>query len=277
MRVAQHKILSRVLDKIEIPDYIHAFEKDKSIPEMARQHVGKHVVVSVDIKDFFTSIHEGRLNTLFQGLGLGEKPAKTLSEICTYKYFVPQGALTSPKISNLVTSKTFGPIVKEYCDARNLTLTIYADDITISSSSHFDVNGLLVFLKQTLESFGFKINSKKTKVYTRKTRQFVCGVVVNEKTNLLRKDRKKLRAIVHNVTKNGIIPEAAKSGKDPGEFISYLKGKLGWFKQLNLIQGTILIEKLDDYLKENPLNLNSNPSVIIPQEGSESTLSECPF
>jgi hypothetical protein len=99
---------------------------------MAQCHVGKAMIVSIDLEDFFTSIKQYQLNELFQHLGFGEKAARTLSELCTYDSFVPQGALTSPKLSNIMTALTFGPMVKEYCDRAGFTLTIYADDITIS-------------------------------------------------------------------------------------------------------------------------------------------------
>ncbi len=137
MRVVQYKILKGILEKVDIPNYIYAFEKGKNIPEMAEIHVGKKVVISVDLKDFFTSIKQYHLLQMFQHLGFGVNPATTLSELCTYKAFVPQGALTSPKLSNLFTSLTFGPLLKEYCDRKGYILSIYADDITISRNTDF--------------------------------------------------------------------------------------------------------------------------------------------
>jgi RNA-directed DNA polymerase len=250
MRVVQYKILTQILEKMPIPDYVHAFEKGKNIPDMAAMHVGKKVVVSLDLKDFFKSIKQTHLLQIYQHLGFGEGAARTLSELCTYKAFVPQGALTSPKLSNLFTSLTFGPIIKEYCDSKGYTLSIYADDITISRDTDFEgddskrVNREIIdFITNSVSQFGMRINREKTKVMHTYQRQWVCGTVVNQKVNLLKKDRYALKAIVHNCEQNGIKHEAAKSGITPGEFAAKVAGKIGWFAQLNPEAGNKLKER----------------------------------
>ena len=113
MRSAQFRICAAILNRITVPNYIYAFERDKNIPGMAANHVRKKVVVSLDIKDFFHSIKQRTLQELFGKYGFGEKPARTLSELCTFKSYVPQGAITSPKISNLIAADSFGPRIKQ--------------------------------------------------------------------------------------------------------------------------------------------------------------------
>jgi len=249
MRLAQYRVLTKLFNFLNIPSYIYAFEKKKSIPAMAALHVNKKVVISVDIKDFFHSIKQNTLEANFRALGLGEKPAKTLSEICTVKSFVPQGALTSPKIANLITALTFGPKIKEYCDQHNLIVSIYADDVTISSDDpEINVSEILNFLNTCITESGFRINREKTKVMWKTSRQYVCGVVVNAKTNMMKKERYKLRAIVHNITKNGLEVEAQKTSCLPDQFASHIRGRLNWLKQLNPALGDKYILKLKTYL-----------------------------
>jgi RNA-directed DNA polymerase len=240
MRVAQYRILKEILEKISIPEYIHAFEKDKNIPSMAALHVNKRVVISLDLKDFFTSIKQYHVYQLFEHLGFSPMPARTLSELCTYKSFVPQGALTSPKLSNIVTALTFGPHIKHYCDTKGYTLSIYADDITISSDSKLDgqdgrdsIPSLIEFITGQLTRYGFKLNREKIKVMSNYQRQYVCGAVVNQKVNMQKRERHKLRAIIHNCERNGIVNEAAKNQLTAGQFTSKIMGKLNWFAQLN--------------------------------------------
>ena len=261
LRVAQYKLLHNVLEHIKVPDYIYAFEREKSIPKMALVHVNKKIVISVDIKDFFHSIKQSNVKSMMDELGFGEKAARTISELCTYKFFVPQGALTSPKISNLIAARTFGPVLKRYCDEKGFAITIYADDVTISSDSpDVPVKEVLQFLTSTISGFGFRVNKAKTKVMSRKTRQYVCGVVVNEKTNLKKYERQRLRAIVHNVTKNGINAEAERCQMSPDKFVSVIQGKLNWFSQLNAVQGAALKEKFLDYVKSQN-TISSEPSL----------------
>jgi RNA-directed DNA polymerase len=245
MRIAQYRVYSRILSRINVPDYIYAFERNKSIPVMAALHVGKAIVISIDIKDFFHSIKQSQLEQLFKQYGIGDKPARTLSELCTYKAFVPQGAITSPKVSNIIAAKTFGPQVKAYCDGKGLTLTIYADDITVSSQDpNLNAGDVITALTNIIHENGFRVNTRKTKVMRKYHRQYVCGVVVNEKTNLVRKERLRLRAIVHNIKVNGPSHEAQKNNTTVDHFIDVLRGRLNWFKQLNKEKGEDLILKL---------------------------------
>lgn len=257
MRVAQYKILNKVLNKLTIPSYIHAFEKTKSIPAMAAMHVNKQVIISVDIKDFFHSIKQVRVQQILSELGIGEKPARLMSELCTFGPFVPQGALTSPKIANIVTALSFGPPIKEYCDRNGLTMSIYADDVTISSTNPaLNVSEVLSFVTSTIREHGFRVNTEKTKVMWATMRQYVCGVVVNSKTNMIKRERYKLKAIVHNIIKNGLQAEAVKSNVEGGEFSSHIQGRLNWLKQLNPSLGDRHMIKLSNYLAkyraENP-------------------------
>ena len=240
MRAVQYRILTRILEKVQVPEYIYAFEKGRNIPTMAEAHVRQGVVVSIDLKDFFTSIKQHHLFNLFTDLGFGWKPATTLAELCTFKAFVPQGALTSPKLSNIITATTFGPELKKYCDDHGYVMTIYADDVTISArddlvkqTGYAATQSIVEFVSTTVRKYGFKVNPEKTKVMRPFQRQYVCGVVVNSKINLQKTERNRLRAIVYNTRKNGVAIEAQKGGFTPDEFVSRIMGRLNWFSQLN--------------------------------------------
>lgn len=251
MRVAQYRILTRILDKLTLPDYIFAFERDKSIPGMADLHIGKRCVISVDIKDFFHSITQAKVKALLQDLGIRSTPATTMSELMTFKSFVPQGALTSPKVSNLIAATTFGPEIKTLCDQKGYTLTIYADDVTISSDGPMEIKETIDALLEIITRHGFRINKQKTKVMTSARRQYVCGVVVNSKRNLPVQERDLLKAQVHNVERNGVAQAALDNGfETPEAFIHHLKGRLNWFKQLNQPKADKLILRLNNALSK---------------------------
>lgn len=266
MRIVQFKILRNILNNIEIPDYIYAFEKGKSIPEMAAQHVGKDIIVSMDIKDFFPSITQVKVQSLFAEYGLDNTAARVLSEICTYGPRLPQGALTSPKISNIIASRTFGPEIKEYCDEKGLTLTIYADDITVSCNGRMDVQDFIAFTQASLHKAGFRVNFKKTKIMPRYVRQYVCGVVVNDKPNMVKKDRYILKSVVDRLLKNGIHAVAEAQNLDTETLLSQVKGRLNWLNQLNPLFAGKVLRKLaiaeEAYKASTGSNVEDLPNVV---------------
>jgi len=241
---------------------------------MAANHVGKNIIVSLDIKDFFHSIKQNQLVPIFQDFGFDEKPARTLSELCTYKAFVPQGALTSPKVSNIIAALTFGPTIKAYCDEHGFTLTIYADDITISYDNEAKPRDVIDSVTARVTSAGFRVNTKKTKIMTSKQRQYVCGVVVNEKTNLTYEERTKLRAIVHNISVHGLEPEAAKTNELPQRFAEITMGKLNWLRQLNQPLGQKLVDKLKAALAKEKAYVATLQASELLQPATAGTISE---
>lgn len=254
MRFIQARILDRILNNVSLPDYLWAFEPGKSVPDMAVLHTNKAVVISVDIKNYFPSIHQERIEQLLHQYNIRGSAAKTLSELLTYRFFVPQGALTSPKLSNMISAHTFAEELNSFFSEKGLVFTVYADDITVSSSERIEMPVITEYLQRidtVLRQHGFRTNSRKTKIMFRNRRQWVCGAVVNEKRNLVRKERERLRAIVHNVIKNGVDHEADKNSIPSDRFIAQLKGKLNWYLQLNFDRAKVLIDKLNNYLNQH--------------------------
>jgi RNA-directed DNA polymerase len=144
---------------------------------------------------------------------------------------------------------TFGPILDEYCRQKKAILTIYADDITVSlnNATREDVSEVIRTITRAVRVFGFAVNEDKTKVMWQSKRQYVCGAVVNEKLTLPKKERLKLRGIVHSIKMNGIENAAEKAEKTPSEFQSWLVGKLNWYRQLDPVRAEPLIGELKMY------------------------------
>lgn len=208
---------------------------------MAGLHKDKDTVISLDLENFFGSITTEHLLKMFSKYGIEGKASKLISELCTYKYFLPQGGVTSPKLSNLITANTFGPKVKAYCDVNGLTMSVYADDIIISYNGKKDEGEIIRSIRNIVKNNGgFRIKNKKTKVMGHSSRQVVCGMVVNSKVNLVVEERNRLRAIIYNIFKNGFTAEAEKSDTSVKQFANIVGGRLNWYKQLNPIRAAKL-------------------------------------
>jgi RNA-directed DNA polymerase len=144
-----------------------------------------------------------------------EDVATVLAQICCYENQLPQGAPTSPIISNMICAQLDSQLQK-LAKKYQCIYTRYADDITFSTSkpkfppqlSYFsDKLEKLVIgdeLEQILEKNGFSINESKTRLKTRYKRQEVTGITVNEKLNVKRKAIRQVRAMLHAWEKYGL-------------------------------------------------------------------------
>jgi len=261
MKLIQQWILNKILYKISIGDYVHGFVPKRSILTNASNHVNQNLVLGIDIKDFFPSVDIKRVTEIFLCVGYTQKTASFLAELCTYEGKLPQGAPTSPMLANLAV-KELDIAIDDYCKKRNFKYSRYADDITISGSQK------LAMYKQKIigivESNGFAVNEKKTRLHSKSSRQKVTGLVVNDKLSIGRENKKKLRAIVHNILMKGPIVE--NRNNDPF-FRERIFGYLGYANTIAPEFATPLIESIKNIdwseyyesikeIKENEMNIN---------------------
>lgn len=181
------------------------FEKGYSIAHNAMLHTQQAVVIKMDIKDFFPSITAATVEFYFREIGWNRHAAKLLSELCTHQYdSLPQGAPTSPKLSNLVNyvmDMQIDKAVRHY----HGTYTRYADDITISFPEDHPkhVRGIMHTTRRIIKFHGYELNHKKTHILRQHQQQRVTGLVVNDKVNLPREKRRWLRAVEHRLKTHG--------------------------------------------------------------------------
>jgi hypothetical protein len=122
-------------------------------------------------------------------------------------------------------------------------MTRYADDLAFSGDETFS-RSLRFFLPQAgaiaLEE-GFRLNYRKTRVMRRGQRQELCGVVINEKPNIPRRERDRLRAVLFNVARFGLESQNQDGHRD---FRRYLEGKVAWVAAVNGAAGGKLKARL---------------------------------
>jgi RNA-directed DNA polymerase len=129
LKILQRRILRRVLARLRCHPAATGFEKRYSIAINALAHVHKAVVVRMDIRDFFGSTKANRVQKYFQRIGWDKETAGLLTTICTYRGALPQGAPTSPRLSNLLCGRLdarLTALAKRY----GATYSRYADDMT---------------------------------------------------------------------------------------------------------------------------------------------------
>ena len=209
-----------------------------NIVKNAEPHVNKRFVLNMDIKDFFPSISAKSVLELFRSewFRYNEKTAIAFALLLTYKGILPAGAPTSPVISNFICL----PLDKEllqFCQINQLCYTRYADDLTFSSDLSITREQILNIIA-LLKKHGFRTNKKKFRLQSYHTQQKVTGIVVNEKVNIDRRQIKKVRAMLHDLEKNGLIFAATHHfGVEADEelqtrFLNRLKGYIKFIGQV---------------------------------------------
>jgi retron-type reverse transcriptase len=196
LKQLQRRLLDRGFNHIRLHEAVHGFRRGHSIATNAAAHVGQEMVVNVDISKFFPSTKYRLIVTACQRVAGGKlSPRATmfLADLCSFRGALPTGAPTSPVIGNIVLTPVDRAVAK-VCHRFNITYTRYADDLTFSG--HGDTHRVIPFVDRCLADYGFKLEQKKINLFRRGRRQMVTGLVVNEKVNLPRRIRRRLRAAV---------------------------------------------------------------------------------
>lgn len=206
---ALYEYKQKILDDNQIKNNVsHAFEKGKGIISNAEAHRNKRLVLNIDLKDFFDSFHFGRVCGYFEKnkyFMLPHEVAVILSQLSCYDGKLPQGAPTSPVITNLMCQILDAKIInlsKKY----KLNYTRYADDLTFSTNDkHFleKQNEFIEKLEKIINHEGFEINKEKTRLQYNDSRQVVTGLVVNKKINICCDYYRETRAMANNLYNNG--------------------------------------------------------------------------
>lgn len=244
LKELQNLIVDLILKNIEISSCSTAFTPGSSIINNSRMHVNKKYVLNIDLKDFFDNIGYERVYLVLKELKFSHKDTVKLSKICTYNGHIPQGAPTSPYISNIICNNLDKRLFN-LCKKFNATYTRYADDITISTDCE-DIKTYMNTIENIINEEGFEINKKKVRLLSKNTKQVVTGVVVNEKVSIDRNYRKKVRQDVYYCKKYGIGEHLKYNNIEISEeeYMKKLKGKISFIKSVDSKLGEELLEEL---------------------------------
>ena len=188
------------------------FVRDRNIMMNAKHHIGNRWVFNVDLRDFFPSINFGRVRGLFinKPYELPTSVATIIAQICCHDNQLPQGAPTSPVLSNMICRRMDSDLLS-LARKHSSVYTRYADDITLSSNRQIFPAALAITqsdgfggttvpgteLLSIVQKNGFQINDDKVRLQRRTRRQTVTGLLVNEKVNVPRSYVRELRGMLH--------------------------------------------------------------------------------
>jgi retron-type reverse transcriptase len=256
LKAIQRWLLAKVLSKIPLEDPAHGFVPTRSIVSNATPHVGMQFVVNLDLKDFFPSIGFKRVRHAFRRVGYSgavstvfallcsECPRQPVTfnneryEVATGPLGLPQGAPTSPALSNLVARK-LDKRLAGFARKLGLNYTRYADDLTFSGPAELSarIGYILAKVRHVAAEEGFTVNEKKTCVMRPSRAMEVTGVVVNQKPSVPREELRRLRAILHRAKTEGLEKQ---NREEIPHFRAWLEGKIAFVNMVNPAAGAKL-------------------------------------
>lgn len=201
LKTIQYWIKSYLFGYLKIHNACHAYLPSRSIITNAEQHLGRAFVANIDIEDFFGSITRNLVYKTLVRNDIGEQLARTVANLITLDDKLPQGAPTSPDLSNAYLYE-FDEFIAQLSEKSGVVYTRYADDLTISGDSRGSIQDVLDACGAQLKKYELRINDKKTRIASSASSQRVTGIAVNEKLQPPRSYLRNVRAMFHNAAKN---------------------------------------------------------------------------
>ena len=243
LKEIQKWILDNVLSKMYVSPYAMGFQKDKSIVTNAKVHVGKKCVVNLDLKDFFPSVKLEKVFRAFYYYGYTISVSYLMARLCTYYNELPQGAPTSPYLSNVVCLK-LDKRISELAIKYGASYTRYADDITLSANT--DISNIIPVVEKIVTDEGFSLNNKKTRVLYEYQRQEVTGLLVSgNKVRVNKKYIKKFKQEIYYCKKYGVADHLRHIKCDKRFYKEHMYGKAYFVKMVDAHLGQWIIKELD--------------------------------
>jgi RNA-directed DNA polymerase len=270
LKDVQRQILFHILNKIPPHPATHGFRRGRSIQTFATPHVGRRLVLRMDLQDYFPSFAAARIAAFFRIAGYPESVADVLAGLCTtaapqslwmksartlsYEHrheacdlysrpHMPQGAPTSPALANLCTYRVDCRL-SGLAKSAGAEYTRYADDLAFSGDEGFDRSAerFSIHVAAILLEEGFAVNHRKTRIMRQGVRQHLAGMVVNERLNVMRSDFDRLKATLTNCIRHG--PQTQNREVHP-DFRSHLAGRVAFIASINASRGQRLRELLE--------------------------------
>lgn len=229
LKLIQYIISYALTELFDFHESAHGFMVKRGIQTNAIVHVGSEFVLNVDIKDFFPSVTINRIEKNLEGIGFTSLSARLIGLLCTKNNKLPQGSPASPVITNIV-SKQLDDRLERFAIARGCQYSRYVDDITFSADYHLFNSSFEKKLTKIIETEGFRLNITKTRILSKSDRQEVTGIVINEKLNVNRKFIRKVRAMIHTLSKEGALD-------DQNELKSLVTKTLGCLSFISQVRG----------------------------------------
>lgn len=232
LKIIQSWILNNMLSHITVSPYAKAYIPNHSIRDNVKFHIKQPVVIKLDVIDFFPSIQQDCIVRIFRQMGYSSVLSGLLGRICCYENSLPQGAPTSPYLSNIYCRR-IDKRIGTYITKLGFRYTRYSDDITISGNiSDKQIGTIIKFCKKCLVEDHLQLNENKTQILRHSNRQVITGVVLNDKISAGVQKKKEIRQEMYYIKKYGLESHILHENIEKQNYIYHLAGKINWILEL---------------------------------------------
>ncbi|WP_200343766.1 reverse transcriptase domain-containing protein [Rhodovibrio sodomensis] len=248
LKFLQRRISDKLADIYRRRNPVHGFVAERSVKTNALAHMRRKYVVNIDLANFFPTISQNRVEGMLLSLNLDASVAQIIGIICCNKGILPQGAPSSPLLSNMICFKLDKGLMNFSKEARCI-YTRYADDLTFSSfhppaalfetapppAGRLSSEQLASQLRRLIIQNGFSINERKLHYADRDSRRLVTGLKINQILNVDRRYVRNIRAALFSVERNGIKGAEKTYHKEHGgrgSLAEHLRGKISFLSHI---------------------------------------------
>ncbi len=223
----QYWIYDNILSKVPIHGAAQAYTTKKSIITNANLHVGHNAFLKMDLKDFYPSIKRSRIVNFFKSIGYAENVAFFLASLCCKDKCLPQGAPTSPALSNIIAYHLDVRLSK-LSEKIGLIYTRYADDLAFSGAEI--PSNFIKYVEKIINEEGFEVNHKKTFFQKHARKRILTGISISENTIKVPKEyKRKLRQEIYYIFKYGVFSHMNKNNIKNPYYLKSIAGKINFW------------------------------------------------
>jgi hypothetical protein len=273
------RIKLAILDRVRFPNYLTGSVKGQDYRTNALLHRNSKILISEDIQGFFPSTGQHLVKEVWsQFFGFSADVAQCLTALCTKDGALPQGAITSPHIANLVFWRV-EPTIYAEMKSRGIRYSRYVDDVCVSSSTgiaHIDKQSVIAVVYAMLARHGYSAKRSKHKIQTASRRITATKLGVNGDPSLSGQQRGQIRAAVHKLE----LTFAAGAFSDARALLPSVTGRVSMLARFHSAEGQALKQRITfirEQLQLVPVATKRKIAIDVVVPGADDGMSTAPW